>query len=405
MFAKNIPITLKPPIERLTILNKQDPLSKKIRELDNLNYSSTSYSSLLGVNITTNEIGVESAFQILSASKAAINTCHIGVSGWYNLDVIATRRSQRGIIFDSNPEVALFFDHTFRTIIDSSDRDTFIEKMEKCIKKYDYDNLPESNEDLKYMVVYCANHKYKENLEPEYELKSHAQNSIGWLANKERYKFIRNLVIQDKIAIITRDITDSKAFKRIQNLLQNNNICVDTIYLSNVPDYIYEKENKHAFLETISYLADEKTLLIDAERNSSRCELTQRVIEYRKLNLPEKQFAHWFSESFKDIGNKKLSSGAGTFFDKPSEGRFLATVSQEPEIFINNNQTNSFDPNISESSKTNEIGRDIKCQQILEKKKTGCNNYSVVFIIALLVATSAYFLNQSEDSLEIKPSF
>ena len=120
MFTKNQTMptkSRKPPISRLTFSEKADPLSKKILALDNTSYQSTTYSSLFGVNITSNEIGTKKIYEALSQFKASKNSCHIGVSGWYNLDVIATRRTERGIIFDSNPEVALFFDHTFRCIM------------------------------------------------------------------------------------------------------------------------------------------------------------------------------------------------------------------------------------------------------------------------------------------------
>ncbi|MDF1828045.1 MAG: hypothetical protein P1U39_07170 [Legionellaceae bacterium] len=344
-----LPLPIKPPIQRLTFTGTTDPLSKRINRLNNSSYQSTTYSSVMGVNMTTNEVESQGVYETLSQNRASKQSCHIGVSGWYNLDVIALRRSERGILFDSNPEVALFFDHTFRCILDSENREAFIRNMKISINKWNFDttiNLPK--ELLKYTLRIAPN--FSEacdvDLSPEYEIDVHGKNYKGWLATEERYTFIRNLVLHNKIVTITEDITNTAAFKEIHNLLENNAIEIDTLYVSNVHHYI-NGEKKSDFLQTVSYLSNEKTLLIDSE-DMNGLGLEQRIVRCDELKLPEERLARWFSRpsQTETRGNITLSSHTDTFFEKP-----------------------------------------------VDNKKTAFN-YPVVLSITLLVAAGAYIFNQ-----------
>lgn len=79
---------------RLTFSEPKDPLSRMIQAKDKRDYRCYTYSSELGIHLTTNELGTEKICETLSQSVAPKKTCHIGVSGWYNLDVIAIRRPE-----------------------------------------------------------------------------------------------------------------------------------------------------------------------------------------------------------------------------------------------------------------------------------------------------------------------
>ncbi len=397
--TKNQPIPMaskKPPISRLNFLGKEDPLSKKFRTLDNFTYQSITYSSVYGVNITSNEIGTQKAYKTLSQVKASKNSCHIGVSGWYNLDVIAIRRTERGIIFDSNPEVALFFDHTFQCIIDSADRETFIRQMKTRVFDFDYNRSYLSKVPLKHTLRYAPNIKYDVVL-PENEIDLHAQLSEGWLANEECYQFIRHLVLKNKIVVLTADITHYHVFQRIHHFLENNGICLDTMYISNVHGYI-SKENQHAFLKTISCLSDEKTLIIDAEFNIREDHLEQRI-GCLNLKEPEKQFERWFSEPSTMSEEIVSPVGSESQLSKSEivDGLLDNLSNIDTKIMVVLTESNN--KKVVSSCKNTFFGKQS------EKKQAACH-YSFVFVMTLLVATSAYLfnqLNQSDMAPQLQP--
>jgi hypothetical protein len=293
----------KPPIERLTVSCNSDPLSKKILKLDIQNFQSQTYFGINGVNIDTNEYGSVQIIQKLAETKAARNSCHIGVSGWYNLHVIAARQTSRGIIFDSNPDVSLFFDHTFKYILECPNRETFIAKMKSCVSDYDF-NFSLISENLsKHSFRIAPNLLCPSACSPQDEIEICSKTPGSWLENEESYSFIRDLVSNNKIIVITRDITDHEAFQRMRNLLNDNGILIDTLYLSNVHHYMYSLSNKHDFLKTFSFLSDNNTWLIDSHSHS-QYDLEQKLVFSEALNSTDKQFIRWFPTSSKEVQKK-----------------------------------------------------------------------------------------------------
>jgi hypothetical protein len=87
----------------------------------------------------------------------------------------------------------------------------------------------------------------------------------SWLFSDDSYNYIRKLVIKDYIAIFCEDIKSIDIFKRIGNILNNNNIFIDTLYLTNVKSYM-ENEDKLFYNQTVEYLSNSKTLIIENEK-------------------------------------------------------------------------------------------------------------------------------------------
>lgn len=87
----------------------------------------------------------------------------------------------------------------------------------------------------------------------------------SWLSNDDTYNYIRKLVIKDHIAIFCEDIRSIDIFKRVSNILQNNNIFIDTLYLTNVIGYM-ENDDKLLYNQTIEYLSNNKTLIIENKK-------------------------------------------------------------------------------------------------------------------------------------------
>lgn len=102
-----------------------DPLSQKIRSFHNLNINKNDLCY-----IGTNDYGLSRINKILRENnKETTETCHVGVSGYYNFDIAVLRKSNRIIIFDNNEQQIKFMKQTLKSINISKNREEFINNM------------------------------------------------------------------------------------------------------------------------------------------------------------------------------------------------------------------------------------------------------------------------------------
>jgi hypothetical protein len=182
-------------------------------------------------------------------------SCHIGVSCWFNLDIIAIRHSQTAILFDINPNVTLFLETTFKCIMDHPTRQEFVASF--------------LLHNQKTMISDAA--IYNELSRP-----------YSWLSSDNSYQYIRSLTIYDdnKIKLYTLDIFDTSAVKKMtEESLYHDTIMIDTLYVSNIKDCIgfYSRINKTKMSRAQQYqnysisiqcLLEEKTILISAQQEN-----------------------------------------------------------------------------------------------------------------------------------------
>jgi hypothetical protein len=241
-----------------------DTLSRKIREKHNYDLNIKNYC-YIGTNETNLLLTIKSLKQ---ETENNLHKCHIGISGWYNFDIIYMRNSNRGIFFDCNSNQITFLKWTLINIKDSYSRNDFINKMEEYInmmnniyseehkiivKNYGYNDnnwtnaarnkihetcilfYPNISEDILY-----SNFTITSNVADEIKYELIREGS--WLSTEESYQYIRKLVLADKIAVLCEDIRNKSTFEYIANILYENNVIMDTIYLSNIADYISDYE-------------------------------------------------------------------------------------------------------------------------------------------------------------------
>lgn len=294
------------PVPRLPIHDlKEDPLSKRLRRFDNAKIDLPD-ANQSGVYINTNESGVAKTSGVLARMPRVEQACHIGFSGWHNFDIIAQRHSSRAVICDSNPENALFLYYVLKYVRACDNRFQFIEKFTDFFKANNYVGLrTNTNRDPWLGLVGPSSIKFCFNVSDEYPYSEHysiveeisieLKRESSWLYTDERYAHIKKLALGDKIALITENICAVDTFTNIARLLNENMIQIDTIYVSNIGEWIFTPGDRELFLQTIqSFLSDQETILIDGKINSSLEEATptQRCItagELTKSNLKD-----WF---------------------------------------------------------------------------------------------------------------
>jgi hypothetical protein len=304
------------PVPRLKIKDiKEDALSKKLRQFDNSTIV-TPLLGQLGIYINTNEHAVVGTSNTLSVIPLISKGCHIGFSGWHNFDIMAQRRSTRGIICDLNPENALFLYHVLLYVRSCNNRFHFVEKIIEFYAENSYSgDRSTTNKSFKQQanplgVNFCVNvseeaaYLYAGCRTVIDEMKGELQRPTGWLYNNERYEYIRALALDDKIALITDNICAFERFIQIARLLKDNMVQIDTVYVSNISHWIWKPEERRSFYRTIqSFLSDNQTILIDAHFNEQSETLEQRVTTAGVLN--QTNLEDWFyTESLCDVAEE-----------------------------------------------------------------------------------------------------
>lgn len=281
-------IERRPPVPRKPITGiKEDSLSKKLRTLDNAEILRPA-TIIDQVYINTNEERARESLVHLRNIPRIASGCHIGFSGWHNFDIIAQRKSQRAVICDLNPENALFLHHILEILRECNDRQDFVCKATNYIKKNQYPltSAPKA-ESIHFEINISEDILYSNVMKPHHEVALELEREFGWLGSEENFLYLQTLAKEDKIVLITENITAVETFSKIFNLLQVNGIQIDTVYTSNISHYLEQDKEQIGFVQTISkLLADRETILIDAPQNTQRITLSR--------DLKDTDLKHWF---------------------------------------------------------------------------------------------------------------
>lgn len=298
------------PVPRKAIKNiKEDPFSKRLRRFENYTILYP-FPNHCGVYINTNENGVMETAHSLNSFPLVEGGIHIGFSGWHNFDIMAQRFSSRGLICDINPENTLFLATALKYIRMYEDKDAFIERMTLFIKKYHYDGVRDASrssilgkiqpKSIKFSLNVSDEAPYLEHFSVFEEVMLEKVRETSWLYTQERYNHIRKLALADKIAVITESICADHVFKSIRNLLIDNFMCIDTVYISNIGEWMNGVDQRENFLQTVrALLMSNNTILIDAIRPEEKAvvSLTQRCITKGSLFQTSGWECSFFSSS------------------------------------------------------------------------------------------------------------
>ena len=262
-----------------------NPLSKKIRKYHNTNIKPKWIDTIY---IGTNEINLSQSKRILEQpNKTNYNDCcHIGVAGWYNLDIGWWRKSNYVFIFDINPQQVQFMEHTIRILLTSTSRRDFVDNLIMCLDEV----YTKNSESMIFSPNVSSDESYEKinNITPG---NSDLRNEViqilyeltrfgSWLSSDTSYTYIKQLVIADKIVIFCEDIRSVDIFKKISSLLKENHIIIDTIYLSNIYDWLTTNVDKKLYNQSVVAMAGSDTYIIEAEQNIN---LSQYIMTGKKF--------------------------------------------------------------------------------------------------------------------------
>jgi hypothetical protein len=101
-----------------------------------------------------------------------------------------------------------------------------------------------------------------------------------WLSSDNSYNHIRTLAIKDRVAVFCEDIRSDIVFKKLKSLFIENKITIDTIYLSNVYDFMESDDDRFLYNQNINSIISNETLVIESEQELG---LYQTVATGRKF--------------------------------------------------------------------------------------------------------------------------
>lgn len=180
---------------------------------------------------------------------------HIGFSGWHNFNIMVQRRSEFGLIVDFNPRNECLVKLTLQLLKQVKSRDKFISRM-----KIGLDGLSAQYYD--FFSVNVGEDTGK--ITPSEEITKEIGLKDGWLSNDESFRHIQNLALQGRIVAITEDIRNTETFEKIKTIIQKTGLFIDTVYTSNICNYMNSNYDKINYANTVyTLLEDPNTTLID----------------------------------------------------------------------------------------------------------------------------------------------
>lgn len=207
--------------------------------------------------LISNEPDREKLIATLSAQALDDNrhTCHVGVSGLFNYDMMAARKSGFAILLDINPNVIKVHKIVIELLKDM-DIATRHDFMAKFMTRLRSDSVNLMVFDLRLFQA----------------LERQLEQEHTWLGTDEAFEHIRLLAIADRIVPIELSLADTKNLAAIAQAIRSADYRVDTLYTSNVIEWIMqasprqEVENaKTAFAMALLPLIDQSSLYISSD--------------------------------------------------------------------------------------------------------------------------------------------
>lgn len=203
----------------------------------------------------------------------------IGVSGFAALNMVAIRGEEASgdtgkidtlIIIDRSAKVQAFWKAMHDIITSSQTRHEVLDKLDKLVhsEMFEVKDLPGH---IKY--------------EPLDGLYKEVTKDLSWLSSTRRFKKIKDIFDSGRFIFKCIDITDEKAMQSLHEALEKSKCVVDTLYVSNISEYL-EPNEFEAYKNGLMKVVNDKTLLVDtAPRDNKNKPLKQRIIPNSLANL------------------------------------------------------------------------------------------------------------------------
>lgn len=221
---------------------------------------------------TTNERNPQATLLSLKTIPKEGNTV-IGVSGLFSLDLLSARLSaprvsnqtiRNFIVIDKSRVVKTFWKSLSRIIIgkpgkEAPSRLEVIEKIEELMK-------------TQKNYLFQADHRgASQAAKLEWEKFTQSiREGTSFASSDEKFKQIQRIFKKGHFQFLHMDMGNSESFKALGKVLKKHQLSPDTIYTSNIEDWLERSDRLEKFHESIRAIKEIKTLLVDSYRNDQK---------------------------------------------------------------------------------------------------------------------------------------
>lgn len=230
----------------------QNPISQTLASFNNPRIK----GQVNGLYIASNETNLSTTRQLLKEQPRPSDekpTIHIGCATWHNFDIMSERKSNYGLIVDFNPENAIFIEKTIEILNESESRDLFKQRMIIYLN-----SLEGAKKDLFF--------HWDQHGSPTERVEGELLREGSWLQTEESFLYMKALALKGHLIAITEDITNFESFSRIRKFLDRNNLVIDTLYLSNICNFMKTASQKNAFVKSVEQLLANDTIFINCPK-------------------------------------------------------------------------------------------------------------------------------------------
>ncbi len=216
------------------------------------------------VYVKSNEHLQELTIKALRDHPAQSNEIHIGVSGLFNLDMIAAHRSPYALLIDRSGKTRHFYEKIKEMILSSTTRQQFISTLTAYIGTREGQEFA-SKQDAQFL---------QESLD----------NQETWIGSDENFFYIKEMFNDNRLFFLRSDFRNNEEFKKIAEWLRENKLRAGTIYISNIREWMWDhrgggipQENLKALIDSLALVSDKGTQVIEAVENSIDYPMTQQI--------------------------------------------------------------------------------------------------------------------------------
>lgn len=190
----------------------------------------------------------------------------MGVSGFFTLNAVAirainspdqTQSPDTVIIVDRSHHVEHFWTVMEPIIVSSKSRVKVIVKIEEIVQKYFEEGRYyfEPGIDVKAALQ---------------SLQAEISDGRSWLSTDAKFAKIKDIFAKGRFVFKRMELCDYASFQILSEVLQQNGITVDFIYLSNCAEYLETPQEKSAFIKSMEKIIQADTLVIQTRPRSCK---------------------------------------------------------------------------------------------------------------------------------------
>ncbi len=198
--------------------------------------------------LKSTESGHAESLEEMKAIPTKDNGVYLGFAFEFNYHLLAERPVQKAYICDINPRMLALYEDIERLVVQYEDRNEFIKAFKSELGSHSeyYFGLTEP---LEGVLTHLTTLEH------------------SWLASDRKYETIRNLYLNHKIVHLSLDVAKDRAqFEEIAQELQRNRWVLDCVYLSNIPEWLYNSGSLGALSDNLGLIMSADTVLIDAKK-------------------------------------------------------------------------------------------------------------------------------------------